>query len=204
MFEGKVDVIPGKNPHHANVRIEKEIEEGAEKGQQAEQELQDNEKRQKQDSGKSPEGEGRQIHENLENQSPNPNSGATAHDRGSENSTGFSPLFQNVATHGIGRGGHMPLPTSAPTSSLQQVLDASKQVQKGQQSAPTLQQQAASYTPSHGAPGNAGATQGRGHDPRRNFLPLTKPHTPQMSQQNPCTQPLGPVSANVMTADGFF
>ena len=85
----------------------------------------------------------------------------------------------------------MPPTTSAPTPSLRQVLNDSKQVQKGQQSVPTLQQQAASYTPSNGAPGNAGAAQGRGYNTRVNLPRSAKPHTSQMSQRDPYSQPPG-------------
>ena len=107
-----------------NVRIKKEIEEGAEKRPQGEQNPQDNKKRprQKQDRGKRQEGKGNQTQENLENQSPNPSSGGTAHVRGSGNSTDFPLHSQNVGAHGSGHGNgqHIPPTTSAATSSLRQ------------------------------------------------------------------------------------
>ena len=111
-----------------NVRIKKEIEEGAEKRPQGEQNPQDNKKRprQKQDNGKS-------------------------------------QVFSIEK--------YMPPTTSAPTPSLRQILN----------------EQAASYTPSHGASGNASAAQGRGHNTRGNLPRSAKPYTPPMSQHDTYT-----------------
>lgn len=61
MFEGKIEVIPGKNPHHMNSKTEKEISKGEEKVKDAKRRISNEPKSDKKGNRKSRD----------ENQSPN-------------------------------------------------------------------------------------------------------------------------------------